>query len=239
MAFRTGEKVTLEYLNSRMMADNLQLTVIYKSNLPRQKAKELYPEWYQRRIEEGQPRGHWTRYQPIYYNWIEKVLSGAKVGHRYNCLENLCSLAVQCNIEPEQVESDCRRVAAKMEELTVDEDNHFTEYDILCALRTYHTASEQAYRRRIDIISDKTGIPLTANKRNGRKQAIHVQYMNLNRQFKVMNGECTNGGRPKGSGTVQSKVQEWQELHPDGKKSECIKDTGLSKPTVYKWWRKE
>ena len=103
MAFRTGEKVTLEYLNSRMMADNLQLTVIYKSNLPRQKAKELYPEWYRRRIEEGQPRGHWTRYQPIYYNWIEKVLSGAKVGHRYNCLENLCSLAVQCNIEPEQV----------------------------------------------------------------------------------------------------------------------------------------
>ena len=32
------------------------------------------------------------------------------------------------------------------------------------------------------------------------------------------------------------KVQEWQELHPYGKKSECIKDTGLSKPTVYKWW---
>ena len=31
MAFRTGEKVTLEYMNSRMMADNLQLTVIYKS----------------------------------------------------------------------------------------------------------------------------------------------------------------------------------------------------------------
>lgn len=54
IAFRTGEKVTLEYLNSRMMADNLQLTVIYKSNLPRQKAKELYPEWYRRRIEEGQ-----------------------------------------------------------------------------------------------------------------------------------------------------------------------------------------
>lgn len=79
MAFRTGEKVTLEYMNSRMMADNLQLTVIYKSNLTKQKAKELYPEWYQRRIEEGQPRGHWTRYRPIYYNWIEKVLSGARL----------------------------------------------------------------------------------------------------------------------------------------------------------------
>ena len=126
-----------------------------------------------------------------------------------------------------------------MEELTVDEDNHFTEYDILCALRTYHTASEQAYRRRIDIISDKTGIPLIANKRNGRKQEQHLQLARGIKQVKITIGEDVKGGRPEGSGTAQSKVQEWQELHPDGKKSECIKDTGLSKPTVYKWWRKE
>ena len=237
MAFRTGEKVTLEYLNSRMMADNLQLTVIYKSNLPRQKAKELYPEWYRRRIEEGQPRGHWTRYQPIYYNWIEKVLSGAKVGHRYNCLENLCSLAVQCNIEPEQVESDCRRVAAKLEELTVDEDNHFTEYDILCALRTYHTASEQAYRRRIDIISDKTGIPLTANKRRKkplkRDDGTALQVARMIQNLQDPDGEWRNkDGRPNKAEIVR----QWRLEHPDGKKSECIKDTGLSKTTVYKWW---
>lgn len=67
--------------------------------------------------------------------------SGAVVGKRYHCLENLCSLAVQCNIDPEQVESDCRRVAERFEELTVKEDNHFTEYDILCALKTYHEGS--------------------------------------------------------------------------------------------------
>ena len=145
-------------------------------------------------------------------------------------------MAVQCNIAPEQVESDCRRVAVKLEELTVDEDNHFTEYDILCALRTYHTASEQAYRRKIDIISDKTGIQLTANKRNGRKQEQHLQLARGIKQVKITIGEGVKGGRPEGSGTAQSKVQEWQELHPYGKKSECIKDTGLSKPTVYKWW---
>lgn len=31
-------------------------------------------------------------------------------------------------------------------------------------------------------------------------------------------------------------VKEWRESHPDGKKADCIRDTGLSKPTVYKWW---
>lgn len=31
-------------------------------------------------------------------------------------------------------------------------------------------------------------------------------------------------------------VKEWRESHPDGKKADCIRDTGLSKPTVYCWW---
>ena len=145
-------------------------------------------------------------------------------------------MAVQCNIEPEQVESDCRRVAVRLEELTVDEDNHFTEYDILCALRTYHIASEQAYRRRIDIISDKTGIRLTTNKRNGRKQSQHVKIMNAIREIEHPDGEWRN---KNGAPEKKEIVEEWQQLHPNGKKSECIKDTGLSKPTVYKWWRKE
>ena len=31
-------------------------------------------------------------------------------------------------------------------------------------------------------------------------------------------------------------VEDWRKAHPNGKKADCIKDTGLSKPTVYKWW---
>lgn len=45
-------------------------------------------------------------------------------------------------------------------------------------------------------------------------------------------------GRPKGSGTAQDKVLKWQKEHPNGKKADCIRETGLSKPTVYKWWKK-
>ena len=145
MAFKTGEKITIEYLNS-FLPEELRLDCVYKSKHTLDQARELYPEWYKRRIEQGKDRGHFDRYQPIYYNWIEKILEGAVVGTRYNCLENLCSLAVQCNIEPEQVEKDCRRVAVHFEEITETEDNHFTEYDILCALKTYHTGGEQAYR---------------------------------------------------------------------------------------------
>ncbi|MFR7613265.1 hypothetical protein [Eubacterium ventriosum] len=39
--------------------------------------------------------------------------------------------------------------------------------------------------------------------------------------------------------TAEQTVREWQESHPAGKKADCIRETGLSKPTVYKWWNVE
>lgn len=237
MAFQTGEKITIEYLN-RFLPEDLRLDCVYKSKCTLEQAKKLYPDWYRRRIEQGQDRGHFTRYKPIYYNWIEKILDprgGAVVGTRYHCLENLCSLAVQCNIEPEQVEKDCRRVAERFEMLTTDDNNHFTEYDILCALKTYHEGAEQAYRRRIEFISKKTGISLVANKRNGKKQEAHLYLARRRKEDLKVIGEPVNEGRP----TAEQTVSEWQESHPAGKKADCIRETGLSKPTVYKWWKKE
>lgn len=233
LAFRIGARVTVEYLN-QFLPEELKMNCIYKSSCSLEKAKELYPTWYCRRIENGEGRGHWTRYEPIYYNWKDKILNGAVVGHRYNCLENLCSLAVQCNIAPEQVERDCREVAEYLETLTNSEKNHFTEYDIICALKTYHTASEQAYRRRIDYISKKTGIQLTPNKRNGRKQVQHLARARAVQDIDYPNHEWA--GRPKGSGTAQDKVREWRTQHPDGRKIDCERETGLSRHTVLKWW---
>ena len=50
-------------------------------------------------------------------------------------------------------------------------------------------------------------------------------------------GEEVREGRPKGSGTAEHTVREWQEKHQTGRKSDCIRDTGLAKHTVYKWWK--
>ena len=237
LAFKVGKKITIEQLNS-FLPKELKLNC-YKSKHTLDEAKRLYPEWYQRRIEQGQERGCYNRHKPIYYNWIDKILKGAVVGKRYNCLENLCSLAVQCNIEPEQVEADCRRIAEHFERLTNSEDNHFTEYDVLCALKTYHTASEQAYRRKIEYIAKKTGIPLTPNKRNGRKQIVHLMgtraLQQINDQVNGTNWREGNG-RPKESGTKAQQVFDYRVAHPDAKKIDCERETKLSRHTVLKWW---
>lgn len=46
-------------------------------------------------------------------------------------------------------------------------------------------------------------------------------------------GEVVKEGRP----TAERTVREWQESHPTGKKADCIRETGLAKHTVYKWWK--
>ena len=235
MAFEVGEKVTIEYMNKFLPAEK-KIEPFYKTSCTLQQAKELYPKWYKRRIVEGKERGHYNRYKPIYFNWIEKILEGAEVGKRYNCLENLCSLAVQCQIEPEQVEKDCRMVAEQLERMTISEDNHFTDYDIMCALKTYYVANEKAYRRRTEFISKKTGILLTPNKRNGRKQELHLKLARANRD--VLCEERGKRDWKEGNGRKPKKdiVEEWRERNPKGRKIDCIRETGLSKPTVYKWW---
>lgn len=40
-----------------------------------------------------------------------------------------------------------------------------------------------------------------------------------------------------GPPTKKKIVLDWREHHPDGTPKECIADTGLSKNTVYKWWK--
>ena len=236
MAFKTGEKWTIEKLNM-LLPENLQLGVIYKSNLTKEQARELYPDWYKRRIEEGKPRKVFSRYAGIYHNWKQKMFQGAAVGARYNCLENLCSLAVQCNISPEEVEKDCREMAKYLETLTVEETNHFTEYDIECALSTYYRADEGAYRRRREYIASRTGIALPENKRNHRPQLVHMKRITALRDADYPDGSWRNlNGRPYNSGTAEGKVLQWRRANPEGTKADCHRDTGLDPKTIRKWW---
>ena len=36
--------------------------------------------------------------------------------------------------------------------------------------------------------------------------------------------------------TKKLTVFRWRQRHPEGRKADCVCDTGLTKPTVYKWW---
>ena len=80
-------------------------------------------------------------------------------------------------------------------------------------------------------IEDNTKVTIPANKRNYRKQEVHLARARAVQDIDYPNHEWA--GRPNAEQTVR----EWQESHPAGKKADCIRETGLSKPTVYKWWK--
>ena len=228
-AHEVGDRVDITYMNS-FVQDIFQMNVIYKSKLTKAKAKELYPEWFERRIVNGEKKGHWVCSENVYKWWYNKIYNESVVGHRYYCIMMLCIYAVKCDIPYEKLESDCFSLLNEFEKKTIDENNHFTEKDILDALLAYKNKDFVTYP--INSIINRSGIYIEKNKRNGRKQKEHMQYMRGIGKLKYEMGESSLGGRP----SKKEIIELWQQSNPGGTKYRCQKDTGLSKNTVSKWW---
>lgn len=246
-AFLTGERISIGELlrytegfrRDREKLEEKQF--VKKKSLTLAKAKELYPDWYERRIEKKEPKGVWHVSRNVYEWWRRKIFEGATVGHRYYCIMMLSIYARKCSmydekhnpnpVTLEELERDAFGLLDHMEKLTNDESNHFTTDDVLKALEAYN---EKWITYPRNSVENRSGIRIDANKRNGRKQADHLRRARAVQAVDYPSGEWRegNGRKPK-----EEIVREWLRTHPGGKKADCIRDTGLSKPTVYKWWR--
>ena len=195
-----------------------------------QEAKKKYPEWYQKRVIEGREfSGHWTCKRDLYDWWKRQIEIGAAHHHRYFCIMCLAIYAVKSGIEYEEVERDSLDLITFMNLIVPDDP--FTEADVRSALECY---DERYCRFPIDDISKISGIVIQKNKRNGRKQSVHVRRMTLLRDDDYPDGSWRNAeGRPK----KEDQVTDWIRSHPDGSVSECAKDLQISRTTVYKYWK--
>ena len=120
-----------------------------------------------------------------------------------------------------------------------DGTDPFTEEDALDALEAYN---DSYITYPIKTITERTGIPIERNKRNGRKQSDHVRLMSLIRDFDDPDGNWRNkDGRPKGSIKSSTpkgeQIKAYAEAHPDANHSEIARALGVSRPTVIKWLR--
>jgi hypothetical protein len=240
-AYKSGEKVTVHYLNE-FVEKNFQCVFNDLTYTSRAEAKEKWADWYQRRIIEGQPVGNYKltdkekiRRRAWYEAWKERIRKGAYDGNRHYCIGILFNYAMKAEISEEEALEDALEMVPYLNDLTTKKNNEFTEDDVYCALIYYDRKYIKMGRHGIQKM---TKIDIGVTKRNGRKQADHVRLMNFVRDEINGNKNWREGnGRPKGSGTAEKTVLAWQKAHPDGRKVDCIRDTGLSKPTVYKWWK--
>lgn len=233
-AFVTGEPVTIEYLNGFVQPEKQVTRFTYKSDLTLAEAKKKYPEWYERRIVEGKPRGTWTCKRDLYDWWKRRLVSEIKTGHRYYGVMVLAIYAKKCGIPYDELEDDAMGLVDVMERLTDDESNHFTEADVLCALEMYN---DNYFTFPIDAIEKFTDIRIERNKRNGRKQVLHLARMRALQAFDD-NANGTNWRDGNGRKSKQAAVEDWQRRNPDKRKCDCARELGISRPTIDKYWQK-
>lgn len=239
-AFKCSKKVDLMYLNEFVydefkIPDNMDL---YGSglwgdeHLTLDKARELYPKWYQKRIVEKKAKGQWYCNEGLYYWWLNKIRApgNARDGNRYNCVSILFIMAIKCGIPKNVPTEDALDLVDTFNELTEREKNEFTVDDVRAASK-YYDASYAYYS--INAIETRTGIRVDRRpKRKSREQGEHLKRARLLRSL----SSYDNAGRPEGSGTAQKEIIEWQKKNPGGTKKQCKDATGLSFPTIRKWW---
>jgi len=234
-AFKTGDRVTMEYLNE-FVDDKFKVTQFsYKSNLSLEEAKEKYPEWYEKRIVKKLPKGTWATKRDLYDWWKKRILAEAKVGHRYYCMMMLAIYARKAGIEYSELEKDAFIIMEDFEKLTNVDINHFTEKDVIDALEAYN---DSYITYPINSISALTDIPIQKNKRNFRNQKNHLEIARAIQQINsVQNGISWRNakGRPKNSKTKEKLVKEYIKKNPTHNPTEISKNLNISRTTVYKY----
>lgn len=223
-AFKVGDKVSLEYINYSVPDAYKVTEFTYKSDLRLEDAKKMYPKWYEKRIVAKKPRGTWICKRDL-YDWWKRRYGEAMEGHRYWYIMTLAVYAKKCNIAREELEEDAFRI---MPLLSVKGKTPFLEDDVIHALEAYND-SYMTYP--IRTIVARTDLPIEKNKRNGRKQALHLEIARATKEI-IKKADGLKEGRP----IAKDKVITWRNSHPDGRKTDCIRDTKLDKKTVYKWW---
>lgn len=239
-AFRTGEKIPFEFFNQFAREQNqVDLKRPFRpSQVSLEEAKIKYPEWYQKRIVEKHAAGHWVCKKDLYNWWIRQVdnLDMVRGGHRYFYLMCLSIYATKCDVSRDELYQDMIKLMPKLDKID-NKGDPFTMRDVNSAIEAY----DKAYYcfTIADIERLMNYYKITRNRRNYRPQKIHLMgaraLQNIKHQVEGTNWREGNG-RPKGSGTKKEIIKNWRMNHPGGIKADCIRETGISKPTVLKWW---
>lgn len=245
VAFRLGNKTSIETLNE-FVDKEYRLTEWNEYRLPLEEAKVKYPEWYQTRIVEGKKvrkkwdisgKVHGDNPNALYDWWLDKIRNGAFDGNRYNCIATLMTYAVKCDVDKDKVLSDSLELVPWLNSLTETPKNAFTEQDVYDAF-TYFDDCYATYS--IKAIEARTKILIGRNKRNGRKQKVHLRIARANRDILCEERGKTDwregAGRPKGSGTAAQSVAAYRAEHPEASVTEVARALKISRTTVYKWW---
>ena len=128
--FKTGKRTTaselVEWIPNLKEWDQYKANIEFEDCTPIEEAKELWPDWYERRIIRGKPRGVWSIKRDLYDWWLGQIKRGATVGHRYFSIMTLAIYAYKCQIERDELERDAYALVPLFDAMSESENNRFT-----------------------------------------------------------------------------------------------------------------
>lgn len=244
-AFKTGERCTIDYLNG-FVKESSRVFLHYEKYqraagvTPLKDAAKKWPDWYARvparqRAGKKPIKRTWQTNRAMYDRFLERIPYEARAGHRYNSLLVLGSCAIKCGISREEYEADCWQLLPLLD---FDQTQPFTDADVMHVIQSHK--SKELVTMTVEAAAALSGMEIRRSKRNGRTQAAHLARARAVQEVDYPDGLWREGnGRPKGSGTAQETVQRWRQDNPEGTKKECKDSTGLTYPTIRKWWNKK
>lgn len=164
---------------------------------------------------------------------LENCRQKTKEGNRYMSMCALAVIAYKCAVPLDELERDLYLLLPIYNK---DSVRKVKEKEIPSALKMYNEKAMQTPRESLERWIGWEYKPI---KRNGRKRSLHLKLARANRDILCEERGQADWREGNGRKPTKKTVEDWQRQHPEGKPKDCIQDTGLSKNTVYKWWRKE
>lgn len=199
---------------------------------PIAEAKERWPEWYERRVVQGEEREGYDTNRGAYESWLSRIEDEAVVHGRYFAVLALVAYAVKCNVPLEDLERDAYALVPVLDKLSDEPGNRFTDYDVACALSAYGSNDLRFWKN--EYMCRRAKIAPHANKHNGRPQALHLEGARAIQEINdKANGTCWregNGRKPK-----RDEIRAYAAEHPEASQRAIAKALGVSPTTVNKW----
>ena len=173
----------------------------------------------------------WKTDRAFYDYALENCRQKTKEGNRYLSMCALSVIAYKCGVDQAELERDLESLLPVYNKGAV---RQVKLKEVRSAMKMY---SEKAVATPRESLEHWQGWEYKPIKRNGRKRAIHLKGA---RAIQAINDEAngTNWRDGNGRKSKADQVIQWRSEHPEGKKSDCIRETGLSKSTVYRHWEK-
>lgn len=167
----------------------------------------------------------WKTNRAFYDYSLKNCREKTHEGNRYMSMCSLSAIAYKCGVPIDELEQD---LISLLPIYNKNATRIVREKEIQSAMKMYNDKAVLTPRESLEHWQGWEYKPQI--KRNGRKREEHLKRARLVQTLDYPNGEW------RGNKSKKDIVEQWQADNPGGRKVDCIKVTGLSKPTVYKYW---